>query len=135
MNCHFSPSSAQYMHVQCTYCSSRLTLFSIRYGFGHGQFNEVCMYIPALFMGPQVKKGYQITSYTTNKDFAPTALPLDCIQDNTWLVRWLKKSTKDCDDNCTELLELNRQVLSVFALAFRLHYSITRDSIRSSVNK
>ena len=32
------------------------------------------MYIPALFMGPQVKKGYQITSYTTDKDFAPTAL-------------------------------------------------------------
>lgn len=44
------------------------------YGFSHGQFNEVCMFIPALFMGPQVKKGYQITSYTTDKDFAPTAL-------------------------------------------------------------
>ena len=48
--------------------------FSFRYGFSHGQFNEVCMYIPALFMGPQVKKGYQITGYTTDKDFAPTAL-------------------------------------------------------------
>ena len=32
------------------------------------------MYIPALFMGPQVKKGYQISGYTTDKDFAPTAL-------------------------------------------------------------
>ena len=29
------------------------------------------MYIPALFMGPQVKKGYQISGYTTDKDFAP----------------------------------------------------------------
>ena len=48
--------------------------FYHRYGFGHGQFDEVCMYIPALFMGPQVKKGYQISGYTTDKDFAPTAL-------------------------------------------------------------
>ena len=48
--------------------------FYHRYGFEHGQFDEVCMYIPALFMGPQVKKGYQISGYTTDKDFAPTAL-------------------------------------------------------------
>ena len=32
------------------------------------------MYIPALFMGPRVKQNYRITNYTTDKDFAPTAL-------------------------------------------------------------
>lgn len=44
------------------------------YRFGHGLFDESNMYIPALFMGPGVKKGYKISSYTTDKDFAPTAL-------------------------------------------------------------
>ena len=34
------------------------------------------MYIPALFMGPGVKPGLTITSYVTDKDFAPTALGL-----------------------------------------------------------
>ena len=41
---------------------------------GHGLFNQACMYIPALFMGPGVMQGYSISNYTTNKDFAPTAL-------------------------------------------------------------
>ena len=40
----------------------------------HGESTQVCMYIPALFMGPRVKKGYQISGYTTDKYFAPTAL-------------------------------------------------------------
>ena len=44
------------------------------YEFGHGLFDECNMYIPALFMGPGVKKGYKIPDYTTDKDFAPTAL-------------------------------------------------------------
>lgn len=44
------------------------------YRFGHGLFNEACMYIPALYLGPGVKQGYKITQYTSNKDFAPTAL-------------------------------------------------------------
>ena len=49
-----------------------------RYLYGHGSPTQVlvCMYIPALFMGPQVKKGYQMSGYTTDKDFAPTALGL-----------------------------------------------------------
>ena len=46
----------------------------VRYMYGHGEPTQVCMYIPALFMGPQVKKGYQISGYATDKDFAPTAL-------------------------------------------------------------
>lgn len=70
----------------CTHLHYTLTMFQPqpgltymyrsppRYGYSHGSFNEVCMRIPALFMGPQVKKGYQISSYTTDKDFAPTAL-------------------------------------------------------------
>lgn len=32
------------------------------------------MYVPALFMGPGVKQGYQIAGYTSVKDFAPSAL-------------------------------------------------------------
>lgn len=32
------------------------------------------MYIPALFMGPGVKPGYQIVGYTSDEDFAPSAL-------------------------------------------------------------
>ena len=44
------------------------------YRFGHGLFNKACMYIPALYLGPGVKQGYKITQYTSNKDFAPTAL-------------------------------------------------------------
>ena len=44
------------------------------YRFSHGQFNQVCMSIPALYMGPGVKKGFKNTKSTSNKDFAPTAL-------------------------------------------------------------
>ena len=44
------------------------------YMFGHGQFNQVCMYIPALYLGPGVKQGFKDTKSTSNKDFAPTAL-------------------------------------------------------------
>ena len=57
-----------------------------RYGFGHVAFNEVCMYIPALFMGPKVKNGYQITNYTTDKDFAPTALNALGLQPGKYMV-------------------------------------------------
>ena len=61
------------IHFICQLYSFNTAPFC-RYAYGHGQFDEVCMYIPALFMGPQVKKGYQISGYTTDKDFAPTAL-------------------------------------------------------------
>lgn len=44
------------------------------YRTSHGSFNQACMYIPALFMGPGVRKGYTLPLYISNKDFAPTAL-------------------------------------------------------------
>ena len=44
------------------------------------------MYIPALFMGPKVKNSYQITSYTTDKDFAPTALNALGLQPGKYMV-------------------------------------------------
>ena len=57
-----------------------------RYAYSHGQFDEACMYIPALFMGPQVKKGYKISGYTTDKDFAPTALNALGLQPGKYMV-------------------------------------------------
>ena len=52
----------------------------------HGSFMQACMYIPALFVGPGVQKGYNITSYTTNKDFAPTALNALGLQPGKYMV-------------------------------------------------
>ena len=56
------------------------------YRYGHGQFDEACMYIPALYMGPGVKEGYNITTYTTDKDFAPTALNALGLQAGKYMV-------------------------------------------------
>ena len=58
----------------CHLSTLSLSITYSRYLYGHGSPTQVCMYIPALFMGPQVKKGYQISGYTPDKDFAPTAL-------------------------------------------------------------
>ena len=64
----------------------------VRYMYGHGEPTQVCMYIPALFMEPQVKKGYQISGYTTDKDFAPTALnALGLHLGSTWSEKWWRK--------------------------------------------
>ena len=41
---------------------------------GHGLFNQACMDIPALFVGPGVKSNTKLTGYISIKDFAPTAL-------------------------------------------------------------
>ena len=56
------------------------------YRFSHGSFNQACMYIPALFMGPGVKQGHTIQAYTTNKDFAPTALNALGLQPGPYMV-------------------------------------------------
>jgi len=53
---------------------------------GHGAFNEICMYIPALYMGPGVKAGYTIAGYTSDKDFAPTALNALGLQPGKYMV-------------------------------------------------
>ena len=56
------------------------------FGGGHGLFDESNMYIPALFMGPGVKPGLKITSYVTDKDFAPTALNALGLQPGKYMV-------------------------------------------------
>ena len=37
-------------------------------------FDEICIRIPILLMGPHVKQGYTIGGYSSNTDVAPTAL-------------------------------------------------------------
>lgn len=44
------------------------------------------MYIPALFMGPGVKQGYQIAGYTNDEDFAPSALNALGLQPGKYMV-------------------------------------------------
>ena len=56
------------------------------YRYSHGDFNEICMYIPALYMGPGVKAGYTIGNYTTDKDFAPTVLNALGLQPGKYMV-------------------------------------------------
>ena len=53
---------------------------------GHGDYSEADMFIPALFMGPGVKPGSTITSYVTDKDFAPTALNALGLQPGKYMV-------------------------------------------------
>ena len=48
--------------------------FPCRYGLVHEKFDEVCIRIPILLMGPKVKQGYNIASPTSITDVAPTAL-------------------------------------------------------------
>ena len=52
----------------------------------HGDYSEADMFIPALFMGPGVKSGTTITSYVTDKDFAPTALNALGLQPGKYMV-------------------------------------------------
>lgn len=40
----------------------------------HGLYDQANVYIPALFAGPGVKAGKTITSYVSDRDFAPTVL-------------------------------------------------------------
>ena len=53
---------------------------------GHGDYSEADMFIPALFMGPGVKPRTTITSYVTDKDFAPTALNALGLQPGKYMV-------------------------------------------------
>ncbi len=56
------------------------------YRYGHGQFDEACMYIPTLYMGPGVQQGAKITDYVTNKDIAPTAINALGLKPGKWMV-------------------------------------------------
>ena len=40
----------------------------------HEKFDEICIRIPILALGPKVKQGYAITGYSSITDIAPTAL-------------------------------------------------------------
>ena len=44
------------------------------------------MFIPALFMGPEVKSGTTISNYVTDKDFAPTALNALGLQPGKYMI-------------------------------------------------
>ena len=45
-----------------------------RYGLDHEKFDEICIRIPILALGPKVRQGYAITGYSSITDIAPTAL-------------------------------------------------------------
>lgn len=45
-----------------------------RYGLNHENFDDACVRIPLLFMGPKIKRGHTITGYRSITDIAPTAL-------------------------------------------------------------
>ena len=40
----------------------------------HGHFNEENIFIPALFLGPGVRRGASLSNFISLVDFAPTAL-------------------------------------------------------------
>ena len=40
----------------------------------HGHFSEENIFIPALFLGPDVRKGASLTNFISLVDFGPTAL-------------------------------------------------------------
>ncbi|CAI8041633.1 Arylsulfatase K [Geodia barretti] len=68
-----------------------LTLFIIvsdhgGYGLDHKKFDEVCIRIPILAMGPRVRKGHTITGYSSNVDVAPTVLHALGLQPGQFMV-------------------------------------------------
>ena len=57
-----------------------------RYGLDHKNFDEICIRIPILAMGPKVKQGYTISGYSSNVDIAPTALSALGLQPGQFMV-------------------------------------------------
>lgn len=58
----------------------------LRYGVVHERFDEVCIRIPILLLGPKVKQGYTITNYASITDVAPTALNALGLQAGRYMV-------------------------------------------------
>lgn len=57
-----------------------------RYGLDHEKFDDNCVRIPLLFMGPEVKQGHAITGYKSITDIAPTALNALGLQPGKYMV-------------------------------------------------
>lgn len=61
-------------------------LTSLRYGLNHEKFDDICVRIPLLFLGPEVKRGHTITGYRSITDVAPTALNALGLQPGKYMV-------------------------------------------------